>query len=316
MKKIFTIAASLILTLTISAQAPEKMSYQSVIRDANNLLVTNQTVGVQISILQGSVSGTAVYTETHTPTTNINGLIALEIGAGTIVSGTFNSIDWGTGPYFLKTETDPTGGTAYTISGTSQLLSVPYALHAKTADSLVGLSSANLASLLELVTPPQIGDFRDGGIVFWIDPNDPMHGLVCAVNDQANAVEWGCQGTTITGANGSQIGDGATNTTNIVLGCPTIGIAADIANNLTLGGYADWYLPSSLALREMYLNRVAINATAANNGGTPFTTDIYWTSSQTAANTAGIVNFSNGVLGSFNKSFNLGVMNVRAVRAF
>jgi hypothetical protein len=114
------------------------MSYQAVVRDASDNLATSQNIGMQISILQGSSSGTAVYVETQTPTTNANGLVSIEIGAGTIVSGDFTTIDWANGPYFIKTETDPTGGTSYTITGTSQLLSVPYALHAKTAESVSG----------------------------------------------------------------------------------------------------------------------------------------------------------------------------------
>ncbi|MFK7921886.1 MAG: hypothetical protein AB8H47_08010 [Bacteroidia bacterium] len=114
------------------------MSYQAVVRDAANTLVSNQGVGMQILILQGSASGTVVYVETQTPTTNINGLLSIEIGSGTAVFGAFDSIDWSKGPYFIKTEIDPTGGTTYTITGTSQLLSVPYALHANTADSIVG----------------------------------------------------------------------------------------------------------------------------------------------------------------------------------
>ncbi len=138
MKKLYTLLTAVILTVSAMAQAPEKMSYQAVVRDASNALVTSQSVGMQISILQGSVSGIVVYVETQTPTTNINGLVSIEIGSGTVVSGTFNTIDWSNGPYFIKTETDPTGGTTYTITGASQLMSVPYALHANTADSIVG----------------------------------------------------------------------------------------------------------------------------------------------------------------------------------
>jgi hypothetical protein len=138
MKRIFTIAAALIMTASVWAQAPDKMSYQAVVRDASNALVTTQTVAMQISILQGSASGTAVYVETQTPTTNANGLVSLEIGAGTIVNGDFSTIDWANDIYFIKTETDPTGGTSYTITGTSQLMSVPYALHSKTAESITG----------------------------------------------------------------------------------------------------------------------------------------------------------------------------------
>ena len=113
------------------AQAPQKFSYQAVVRDAGNNLISNHAVGVQISILQGSVNGVAVYVETQTVTTNVNGLMTLEIGSGTVVSGDFASINWASGSYFLKTETDPDGGTNYSIVGTQQLLSVPYALYAE-----------------------------------------------------------------------------------------------------------------------------------------------------------------------------------------
>ncbi len=133
MKNIFIPILTVLLTTTIWAQSPEKMSYQAVIRDANDNLVTGQAVGMQISILQGSAEGPPVYLETQIATTNANGLVSLEIGTGTS-SDDFSAIDWSGGPYFIKTETDPAGGDNYTITGTSQLLSVPYALHAKTAE--------------------------------------------------------------------------------------------------------------------------------------------------------------------------------------
>ncbi|MBN2214039.1 MAG: hypothetical protein JW723_07335 [Bacteroidales bacterium] len=138
MKKLIIIFTSLLLTANGWAQSPEKMSYQAVIRNSSDELVTNQQVGMQISILQDSATGTAVYVETQTPATNGNGLVSIEIGNGTVLSGDFATIDWTSGPYFIKTETDPSGGTSYTITGTSQLLSVPYALHAKTAETITG----------------------------------------------------------------------------------------------------------------------------------------------------------------------------------
>jgi hypothetical protein len=128
MKRIYSILAVLFLTINVFAQAPKKMSYQAVIRKSNNTLLVSSPVGMQISILKGSATGTAVYVETQTTTTNANGLVSLEIGTGTAVTGTFAAINWATGPYFIKTETDPTGGTAYTIVGTNELMSVPYAL--------------------------------------------------------------------------------------------------------------------------------------------------------------------------------------------
>lgn len=129
MKKLYILLAAILLTATTFAQTPEKMSYQAVVRDSGDALIANQAVGMQISILQTSAAGASVYVETQTPTTNINGLVSLEIGTGTPVTGTFAGIDWANGPYFIKTETDPTGGSSYTITGTSQLLSVPFALY-------------------------------------------------------------------------------------------------------------------------------------------------------------------------------------------
>lgn len=124
----------LFTTVSVFAQSPEKMSYQAVVRDANNTLLTNQEVGMQISILQNTITGTAVYIETQTAITNINGLISLVIGSGTS-SYNFSTIDWSAGPYFIKTATDPSGGSSYSITGTSQIMSVPFALYAKTSGS-------------------------------------------------------------------------------------------------------------------------------------------------------------------------------------
>lgn len=130
MKKI-TLVLLLLSSFTILfAQAPQRMNYQSVIRKTDGTLLANTLVGIKTSILLGSATGTASYVETQTTTTNPNGLATIEIGGGTPVTGTFETIDWGAGSHFVKTEIDPAGGTNYTISGTSQLLSVPYALYA------------------------------------------------------------------------------------------------------------------------------------------------------------------------------------------
>ena len=140
MKRIFTILSVVLLTATVRAQSPEKMSYQAVIRNSSDQLVASQDIGMQISILQSTASGEAVYVETQTPATNANGLVSIEIGGNnaTIILGDLSSINWANSIYFIKTETDLTGGINYTITGISQLLSVPYALHAKTAETISG----------------------------------------------------------------------------------------------------------------------------------------------------------------------------------
>ena len=125
--------ALLLTATTLYAQTPQKFSYQGVIRNAEGEIIDNKIIRNRISILQGSIDGTSIYVETHTPMTNENGLFTIEIGGGTVEFGSFTDIDWASGPFFIKTETDPTGGSDYTISGTNQLLSVPYALYAETA---------------------------------------------------------------------------------------------------------------------------------------------------------------------------------------
>ena len=129
MKKITLISLITIVFIgNLVSQAPNLMSYQAVIWDGSGNLVAEKTVSIKISILQASVTGTSVYSETHRVQTNVNGLVSLMIGGGTNATGKISDINWGGGSYFLKTETDPTGGNSYSIIGTTQLVSVPYSL--------------------------------------------------------------------------------------------------------------------------------------------------------------------------------------------
>ena len=135
------ILLSLIAIATISlssfGQSPEGFKYQAVVRDAGNLILNNQAVGMRVTVQQGSIGGTAVYTETFVPTSNAYGLVNIEIGSGNTTDD-FSTIDWSAGPYFIETAIDATGGTTYVVMGTSQLMSVPYALYAKTSGNGAG----------------------------------------------------------------------------------------------------------------------------------------------------------------------------------
>ena len=143
MKKILFLLVSIFFTMNLFAQAPQKMSYQAVIRNADNSLVSVKPIGMRISVLQGLSTGVAVYVEKQNGTTNANGLVTMQIGAGTIVEGAFEKIDWSKGPYYIKIETDPNGGSDYTIVGSSELLSVPYALFALNTDVTNGTNGIN-----------------------------------------------------------------------------------------------------------------------------------------------------------------------------
>jgi hypothetical protein len=137
----------LIFATGLFAQAPQAFKYQAVARDNSGNLIANQSVGFRISILQNSPTGTSVYSETHTVASNNLGLVNLDLGAGNPVSGTFSTINWGSGNYFVKVELDVTGGSNYLFMGTSQLLSVPYALHAQTANSIANDSDAQTLTI-------------------------------------------------------------------------------------------------------------------------------------------------------------------------
>jgi hypothetical protein len=317
MKPNFIIAALALLSFTFllsnaKEQSPEAMSYQAVIRNSSNALVTNTEVGMQISILQGSASGTAVYVETQTPTTNAYGLISIEIGGNDaiVVTGSFTSIDWTSGPYFIKTETDPTGGTSYTITGTSQLLSVPYALHANTADSITGI-----------VTSYSVGDIAQGGVVFWVDETG-QHGLVCPLEDLSPGTRWyaGTNGYTRAKGNGPFAGEANTSiiiAAHVAIGDDGASYAAYECSGLeiTIGdkAYGDWYLPSLEELYLMYQNKETIDAITVTYSGNAFASTSYWSSNEQDDTTAWLLNFGTGILDFSDKS---NAYKIRPIRAF
>jgi hypothetical protein len=135
-KSIFTFFSALVLLVFTSqafAQVPQGFNYQAVARNSSGTLLQNQSLGVKLSVHQGSAAGAVVYSERQTPTTNQFGLFTVTVGQGTVLSGVFSSVTWSSGNYWLQVELDVTGGTTYTDMGTSQLLSVPYAMYAANA---------------------------------------------------------------------------------------------------------------------------------------------------------------------------------------
>jgi hypothetical protein len=132
MKRIYIyLLVSLICISNLLSQPPQSFNYQTVVRNSKGDIIANKAVAFRISILKGNVTGEAVYVETQLPTTNAFGLVNLEVGKGTLVSGSIININWGIDNYYFQTEIDTTGNTNYVLMGTTQLLSVPYALYAE-----------------------------------------------------------------------------------------------------------------------------------------------------------------------------------------
>ena len=132
-KTLFFLFAMAMTVATLVAQVPQGFTYQAVVRQANGAAVASQQVSLRLSLLQGSANGTAAYVETHTPTTDAAGLFTVVVGQGTAQTGTFSSVDWSNGPWYVQTEVDPQGGSSYSLTATQQLLAVPYALYAANA---------------------------------------------------------------------------------------------------------------------------------------------------------------------------------------
>lgn len=152
MNKLIILAFALFYNLVALAQAPNRISYQAAIRNTDNTALANTQISLKILLLHESIGGNTVYEEIHHPITTINGIVSIEIGGGVSTKGNFSGIDWSMGPYFIQTLVDINGGSTYVLNGTSQLLSVPYALHSKTAERIAGSSGFSLKSEVVLLT--------------------------------------------------------------------------------------------------------------------------------------------------------------------
>lgn len=318
MKKLISILVAFILSVGVFAQAPQKMSYQAVIRNSSNTLITSTPVGMRISIIQGSIFGPSVYVETQTPSTNANGLVSLEVGSGVVVTGTFVGINWAAGPYFIKTETDPTGGTNYSIVGTNELMSVPYALFSANGTpgptGLTGATGATGPTGLTGATGPTgaagpiggfthyLGEAFNGGIIYYLyKGSDGLeHGLIVALTE-STGLAWQTTGTLV---NANRSWDGAYNTT-LMTGSPAATYIAGLG--------AGWYLPSIDELGKLYRNRFETNKALFTGGNTLLSGATYWSSTEIGAIDAFALYFGNG---SAYGSYKTDILTVRAVRAF
>ena len=167
MKKSILTLIAMLMGIFIYSQAPQKFTYQSIVRSADGSVLRSSDIGLQISILKNSAIGQSVYTETHSARSNANGLVTVVIGDG--VSGdNISDIDWSTGQYYIKVEVDPSGGIGYSIEQTAQLLSVPYALYAGNSSS----STVDLDKDVEGVLPVSRGGTGSS--------TSPMIGVVTA----------------------------------------------------------------------------------------------------------------------------------------
>ena len=170
MKKMLTIFIS-IISVALIAQVPQGVGYQAVATDANGIELVNQSISIRASVLSGSANGTIEWEETHATITDAFGLFALTIGEGNSTGNgaqlSFADISWGTNTHYLKIEIDVTGGANYSFMGTNQMMSVPYALYAESANINYDSISNLLSNDTTFIT--NVGGGMGGGC----NPNFP-----------------------------------------------------------------------------------------------------------------------------------------------
>ena len=260
MKNLFTLFA-IVISAIFMAQAPNLLSYQAVVRNAANQLVINQNVGIKFSILKSSATGAVVYAETQNSTTNSNGLFTTNIGSGTVISGSIASINWANDVYFIKSEIDLAGGSNYTITGTQQLLSVPYALNAKNGIPNGGTANQVLAKV-------DGTDFNTQ----WVTPSGGGASLQLVANKVGGSSE------TLPVATSTSP---TTIVFNNVVNAPTLGSYNNTTGVFTVGasGAGTYLIQVKLLCNDAspasntvppYLTLIKNNATYGSNGGDVF----------------------------------------------
>jgi hypothetical protein len=310
MKKLYTLIAFLVIA-TINAQAPQGFNYQATVRNSSGELIINQNINFKFNIMLNSSTSVPVYSETHYVPTDDVGQVNLTIGTGTPTTGPFSSINWGSGTYYLGIELNT--GAGYVAMGTTQLLSVPYALYANNA----GSAASTISGLTHY-----IGELLGGGIVVSVwKTNGEEHGLIVSLTDLSTGIPWTTPAfqNTLIGPSAQSPRDGFANTNAIVA---QAGLGTDYAAGLcrayNAGGFTDWYLPATYELKVIGASQNLIfnsQLLDASNGFQPINNIdyYYWSSTEDSNNYPWAYNFGNGLTDNNAKG---NTQPVRAVRRF
>ena len=354
MKQFFTLLAAVLFTATTFAQVgigtttPNASAALDITSNTKGLLIprmtnaqrqaiSNPAAGLQVFVTDfdggsfmsydGTEWGTISFTKKRPDAPTISG-VASNLHSEATVSFTAPSNNGSTITSYTATS-NPGGISATlnqadsgTITVTGLTINTDYTFTV-TATNGIGTSVASAVSNAVTIstTPPVVGDFYGGGVVFYLFINGDggyvageTHGLIAAVEDQSAGIKWN-NGSMISIATGIGVGKGAINTDRIITaqGATQTNYAAGLARSYAGGGHADWFLPSKVELDKMYNNRGVINSTANANGGSNFTTDDYWSSSQYYTNNAWRKRFSDG---HQNTNWKTNLKDVRAMRAF
>jgi hypothetical protein len=314
MKKISLLLLCVSLLATAQAQIPPNaFNYSAVARNAAGDPIATSTIGIQITILKTSPTGASQYMENHFVNTDAFGLFNLVIGAGAAQSGNMATIDWSNDNYYLKVGMDANGGSSFVTMGTTQLLSVPYALYAKSAGSVSSNTGGGNFT-------HYIGEEFGGGVIFhlWNDAQGQEHGLIVDKVDLSTAQEWSNVHDVEIGPAAQSSWNGLSNSNAIVSQPGHISSAAALCLNSNNGGQTDWYLPSIEELTLLWQARFSVNMSLSAIVGAailPNELVAYWSSTEGGLWSPATFYFPNG--GNYGVFYTkLSALYVRAIRAF
>lgn len=312
MKKInlLLIFCLLILHLAHAQIPPQGFNYSAVARNSAGQPIAISTIGIQISIVKNSALGTIVYSENHFVNTDAFGLFNLVVGGGAVQSGSMTNINWSNDNYYIKLGMDASGSTNFLNMGTTQLMSVPYALHAKTAETIVG-GGAGAGCFTHY-----IGEQFGGGVIFhlWKDVQGVEHGVIVDLQDLSSSQAWSNMDQALIGPSSGSRWDGLNNSNAIVAQAGHTSSAATLCLNSTNGGESDWYLPSMQELNMLWNNYYTVaRALTQISGAAELANASYWSSTEGNTNLSWIFNFTNGN-STYNNKTN--TFYVRAIRTF
>lgn len=309
---LFVLSLALLFNGSLLAQqTPLAFNYSGIARDASGNALASTSIGLQMRIFKGSANGTIEYIENHTVNTDAFGLFNLVVGFGQVQSGSLAAVNWGNDNYFLSVGMDISGGTNYLEMGTTQLLSVPYALHAKTAETVLnsGSGTANFSH--------EIGELFGGGVIFelWKDAQGIEHGLIVDLTDLSNGHPWSNMTNSFIGSSAQSNWDGYSNSLAIVAQQGHTSSAAALCLNSNSGGLNDWYLPSVQEMNILWKNYYRVSRTLEQTSGAQaLKYGDYWCSNESDSWIAWTFYFGEGTAGTYDTKDVLRF--VRAIRAF
>ena len=299
-----------IICFTIHAKSQshivKTIVYNTLVLNSSKLLLKNAHLGIKATIIKGDEKGHVIYAETLKGQTNNKGNLTIDIGVGYVVAGKFSNFDFSSGPYIIKLELDPHGGTNYTIN-----ISRPFVNLAKGTTAPFKFSVGS-----KVIVKRFIGELYGGGIIFHLskDSLGNEHGLIASLQDVSTSAKWGLSGIDFYGFKNAS--DGKDNYKAMLNNGAEPGTAARIVEKYQHDGYKDWYLPALKELLLLYQVKEVIDKildTDKSEKTKGLERKHYWSSTGYSASTSWFFSFYNGGATNYGKNY---VFNVRAIRAF